>query len=58
MAPYLVNLPVVPMTAKPIGEFAATEVSREFGAALAASCIQIRTEAFLPAKLQTEVQWS
>ncbi len=38
--------------------FTPTEVSREFGAALAASCIQIRTEAFLPAKLQTEVQWS
>jgi hypothetical protein len=34
-----------------------TEVSREYGAALAATCIQISTTAHLAAKLQTEVQW-
>jgi uncharacterized heparinase superfamily protein len=33
------------------------EISREYGAALPASCIHIRTTASLPAKLQTEVQW-
>jgi hypothetical protein len=33
------------------------EISREYSAALPASCIQIRTTATLPAKLQTEVQW-
>ncbi len=33
------------------------EISREYGARLPASCIRIHTTAFLPAKLQTEVQW-
>jgi hypothetical protein len=36
---------------------APAEISREYGARLPASCIQIRTTAALPAKLQTEVQW-
>jgi hypothetical protein len=34
------------------------EISREYGAELPATCIQIRTTALLPAKLQTEVQWN
>ena len=38
--------------------FTPTEISREYGVALAATCIQIRTTALLPAKLQTEVQWN
>jgi Heparinase II/III-like protein/Heparinase II/III N-terminus len=33
------------------------EISREYGARLPASCIRIHTTAFLPVKLQTEVQW-
>jgi hypothetical protein len=34
-----------------------TQISREFGAALPASCIQIQTTARLPARVQTWVQW-
>jgi hypothetical protein len=33
------------------------EISREYGARVPASCIEIHTTAFLPVKLQTEVQW-
>ena len=33
------------------------EISREYGAALPATCIQIRTMASLPAKVQTRVRW-
>jgi hypothetical protein len=34
-----------------------TEISREYGAALAATCILIHTTACLPAKLRTRVRW-
>jgi hypothetical protein len=34
-----------------------TEISREYGAGLAASCILIQTTACLPAKLRTRVRW-
>ena len=33
------------------------QISREYGAALPASCIRIQTTACLPAKVQTRVQW-
>jgi hypothetical protein len=36
---------------------APAEISREYGARLPASCIEIHTTAVLPVKLQTEVQW-
>ena len=35
----------------------ATQISREYGSGLAASCIRIRTRACLPTKVQTRVQW-
>jgi hypothetical protein len=34
-----------------------TQISREYGSALAASCIRIQTTASLPASVQTTVQW-
>jgi Heparinase II/III-like protein/Heparinase II/III N-terminus len=34
-----------------------TEISREYGSGLSASCIRIHTSAALPARLQTWVQW-
>ena len=33
------------------------EISREYGAGLPTSCIRIHTTAYLPAKVQTRVQW-
>jgi hypothetical protein len=33
------------------------EISREYGSGLPTSCIRIRTTAYLPAKVQTRVQW-
>jgi hypothetical protein len=33
------------------------QISREYGAELPASCIRIQTTAWLPAKVQTRVQW-
>jgi hypothetical protein len=35
-----------------------TQISREYGAALATTCIRIQTTASLPAKVQTRVQWN
>jgi hypothetical protein len=35
-----------------------TQISREYGAVLPATCVRIRTTAHLPAKLQTEVRWN
>jgi Heparinase II/III-like protein len=35
----------------------ATEISREYGAALPATCIRIRATAWLPARVQTRVRW-
>jgi len=34
------------------------QISREYGAALASTCIRIQTTASLPAKVQTKVQWN
>jgi hypothetical protein len=34
-----------------------TQISREYGEALPASCIRIKTTVCLPAKVQTKVQW-
>jgi hypothetical protein len=36
---------------------APTQISREYGAALPASCVRIQTTAQLPARVQTRVQW-